>query len=504
MQLAKRKRKDRKTGVVTEDRKFTLRFSDHVGREHSLALFERRAPSEAWAKRLQVLIDAKASGEHLRPDMVEWIGNINRSHLDSIIKWGIIDARRIASTVPIGEHVDAWERSLKNEGRGIRHLKNTITRVRTVFTACGIRRWSDIDARTVSNWLAEQREICDWASRTHLSYVQSLKQFCKWMMVNELAVQDPLISLRRVNSHVQKVNRGAFTIEQCRALVDAASKSTRKIQGVDGPTRALAYRIAIQTGLRLGEIADLKVSSIRWAGDKQPLTTINLKEDESKAGKSTGKKTVLPVRQELEPYLREAAAGRHARAYLLPNMWSPTARYGEGGPKDGAEMLRHDLALVGLPYIDENGERYDFHALRHTYVTLNMQSGMTLTEGMLLNRHADSKTTSGYMHTQIMQSLEALEKVPGLDGSDPQENDQSAEAPKMAAGAESMARPLARNGPEIPVDSSEESTTVTPPDGRKLPFHRTFQISRLGVRIPPALPPTFVRPSAWNLVPRFA
>ena len=258
MQLAKRKRKDPETGAIREDRKFTLRFMDHVGREHSLALFERRAPSQAWAHRLQILIDAKASGEHLRPDMIEWIGNIKRSHLDSIIKWGIIDARRIASTVPIGEHVDAWERSLTNEGRGKRHLKNTITRVRTVFASCGISRWSDIDARMVSNWLAEQREACNWASRTHLSYVQSLKQFCKWMMVNELAVQDPLISLRRVNSHVQKVNRGAFTIQQCRDLVQATAECGRSVQAVDGPTRALAYRIAIQTGLRLGEIARLK------------------------------------------------------------------------------------------------------------------------------------------------------------------------------------------------------------------------------------------------------
>lgn len=47
----------------------------------------------------------------------------------------------------------------------------------------------------------------------------------------------------------------------------------------------------------------------------------------------------------------------------------------------GAEMLRIDLEVAGLPYVVEgpDGALYaDFHALRHSYLTLGGQAGIDL------------------------------------------------------------------------------------------------------------------------------
>jgi hypothetical protein len=58
------------------------------------------------------------------------------------------------------------------------------------------------------------------------------------------------------------------------------------------------------------------------------------------------------------------------------------------------KRYRRDLEAVGIPYKDESGKIFDFHALRVTYGTHLQKSGVSIPEAMQLMRHSDSKLTT--------------------------------------------------------------------------------------------------------------
>ena len=47
-------------------------------------------------------------------------------------------------------------------------------------------------------------------------------------------------------------------------------------------------------------------------------------------------------------------------------------------PANTAQMMRADLAAAGIPYEDDSGRVLDFHALRHTYVSRIVESGVSV------------------------------------------------------------------------------------------------------------------------------
>ncbi len=58
------------------------------------------------------------------------------------------------------------------------------------------------------------------------------------------------------------------------------------------------------------------------------------------------------------------------------------------------KRYRQDLELAGIPYVDDRGKVFDFHALRNTFCTLLQANGVPLREAMELMRHSDAKLTT--------------------------------------------------------------------------------------------------------------
>src|SRR5262249_43790054 len=83
----------------------------------------------------------------------------------------------------------------------------------------------------------------------------------------------------------------------------------------------------------------------------------------------------------------------------------------------GAEMLRIDLDAVGIPYAVDgpDGPEYaDFHALRHSYLTLGGRSGIDLRTLQELAGHSDPILTSRYSHRRLYDLAAAVERLPNL------------------------------------------------------------------------------------------
>jgi hypothetical protein len=161
-----------------------------------------------------------------------------------------------------------------------------------------------------------------------------------------------------------------------------------------GPERVMLYRLAVETGLRANELRTLKVSSFDL--NKGTVTV--------RAGYSKRKREdVLPLRPDTAAELREFLSSKlpGARAFKVP-----------GKP---ADMLRADLAEVGIPYVDQTERYADFHALRHTTGTWLAANGVHPKVAQAIMRHSDiNLTMARYTHTLRGQEAEAVKSLPDL------------------------------------------------------------------------------------------
>lgn len=83
----------------------------------------------------------------------------------------------------------------------------------------------------------------------------------------------------------------------------------------------------------------------------------------------------------------------------------------------GAEMLRRDLeaAVIAYPVEGPDGPEYaDFHALRHTYLTMLGRNGVDLRTAQELAGHSTPLLTARYSHRRLYDLAGDVEKLPNL------------------------------------------------------------------------------------------
>ena len=82
---------------------------------------------------------------------------------------------------------------------------------------------------------------------------------------------------------------------------------------------------------------------------------------------------------------------------------------------DAAEMLRNDLKDAQIPYEDERGRIFDFHALRHQFISNLASAGVHPKVAQQLARHSSiSLTMDRYTHLQSDDVANALHELPEL------------------------------------------------------------------------------------------
>src|SRR5262249_34195073 len=105
----------------------------------------------------------------------------------------------------------------------------------------------------------------------------------------------------------------------------------------------------------------------------------------------------------LRDYLRDKPAAQP----VWPGTWR----------ERGGEMMQADLEAAGIPYVIEgpDGPLYaDFHALRHTYLTLGGRAGIDLRTLQELAGHSPPTLTARYSHRRLYDLAGAVEKLPSF------------------------------------------------------------------------------------------
>ena len=367
---------------------------------------------------------------------------------------------------PLQEHLEDYRRELEARDNAPRYVALVISRLRALFDGCGFRFTTDLSASRAMDWLADLRRrgearaalpegqdlfaarevaallgitlqsLGEAARRLNLELVEQgrrrlypraavealqdkraqgvsvqttnyyrshLKSFCHWLVQDRRMGENPVAHLEAGNVGVdRRHDRRELEAEDLRGLLAATRGSRRVFRGLTGEDRFALYATACGTGFRAGALASLTPESFDLAGDPATVTLA------ARRNKSR-KLKVQPLPADVAELLRDYLKGRPPGQPVWGGTWGKAGK--------AAQMLRLDLEAAGIPYAVEgpDGPLYvDFHALRHTYLTMGGRAGIDLRTLQELAGHSSPALTARYSHRRLYDLAGAVEKLPSL------------------------------------------------------------------------------------------
>ena len=308
---------------------------------------------------------------------------------------------------PIAEHLDDFKVALMAKGATARHVELVIGRATRVVKGCKFETWADVSASKAMAFLhdlrLDKKQEGETVKRgisaqTFNFYVQAIQQFGRWMVRDNRAAANPLSHLDKLNIRLdRRHDRRAFTAEELRTLLQAAENGA-ECYGMTGKERSMLYRLAVETGLRAGELRSLTAASFNLTS-KPPTVTV------AAAYSKRRRDDTLPLRPATAKLLTEYLKNKmpDATAFKLPVRW------------EVVRMFREDLKAAGIAEQDASDRFADFHALRHSFISNLAAGGVHPKTAQALARHSTiTLTMDRYTHRQTGGEVEALAVLPDL------------------------------------------------------------------------------------------
>jgi integrase len=371
MRVFKTTYKDRK-GRTKEATNWYVEFRDHLETVRRLPAFMSKAASEELGRNLDKLVAYhKASGGQTDPALTKFLAGLETRIVQKLVAIGLLAPDRIATAKPLTKHLADFSAALEAKGNSPLHVEVITKRARSVVEGCGFRYYSDLSASKVLEYLHQLRQDTPEgrgiSAQTFNFYLQAIKQFCRWMVKDRRAIELPLAHLEPLNVQTdRRHDRRELTEKELQRLLKATLSSSKVFRRLTGRDRYHLYATACATGFRASALASLTPESFDLDADPPTVTLATCKNKSRKL-----KVQPLPpdVADLLRDYLRDMPAGQ--------SVW----RGSWASDHCGAEMLRIDLEAADIPYVVDgpDGPLFaDFHALRHTYLTLGGRAGIDL------------------------------------------------------------------------------------------------------------------------------
>ncbi len=397
MRLFKTTYKDRKGETRTAPRWYVaFRHQDTVCR---VPAFTDKAASEEFGRKLVRLSACRTAKELPTAELTRWIEGLPAMTQANLARIGLLDARRLAASKAIEHHIEDFRLSLVAKGSSAGHATQTAKRVQVLVDACGVRFYSDITGDKVQIKLQEMRaDKVPISIQTSNYYLGAIKHFCRWMVQERRASESALEHLKPLNAKLDKNRRErrALTADEQRKLLGAAVGGGT-VHGMTGPERAMLYRVALETGLRAGELRSLRCKSFQL---KNKPPTVSVEAGYSKRRREDTLYLKPGTARELESFLRAMLPAAHA--FPMPH------------PIKVVEMIRTDLTAAGIKHKTDEGV-VDFHALRHTFITNLTRAKVDPRTVQTLARHSTiTLTMDRYAHSAHSDEVAGIQSLPDL------------------------------------------------------------------------------------------
>jgi integrase len=248
-----------------------------------------------------------------------------------------------------------------------------------------IRRNRTNELESISAWYREWMQKRGGVSiKTSNYYLISFKSFCRWLVRDRRSPENPLAYLSAMNARTdRRVERRHLSAEEFSRFVNAARMGD-EFRELNGTDRAMLYLAAAYTGLREGELASLSPANLDLEAEL-PIVTVEA------AYSKHRRRDVLPLHADLA---RELALWiKRKRLKAEDKLWPGTWR------ERGGNMVRRDLAKAKVPYRDQVGRIFDFHALRHQFISTLARSGCASKGSPVAGAPQHHHAYNGPLHT---------------------------------------------------------------------------------------------------------
>ncbi len=380
---------------VKTAKKFTIELRDHLGIARRFSGLTDRRQTEQLGRRIVDLVESRAAKGPIDIETLRWLEKAPPALKARLAAVGIIDGARISAAKPLGVLLRDFTNHLHAKERSPQYVGECGAMLTRVFGECRFVVWSDINSGRVEAFLKRLRDGGLSVRRSN-GYLTVLKSFARWLVDTGQASESPLRSLRKLNEKIDvRRERRAATPDELRRLI-ATTAASGELFGMSGQERSLLYRFCAETGLRANEARTLTAGSFDLDG-----LTVRVRASYSKHRETDS----VPLRKDLAADLREHLRGR------LPTGKAFGGRYRKL-TKRTCEMLQTDLAAAGVVYTDDHGRVFDFHGLRHSFVTGLRHAPSRVAQS--LARHKSSAMTDRYTHVRLHDERAALETLPDL------------------------------------------------------------------------------------------
>jgi integrase len=341
-----------------------------------------------------------------------------------LVRAGIVtpaqDAVADHKRTTITTHVAAYLESLRAKGTTPKHVATVGRLLRGVIAGGGFKTLADIGREPVERWLVNS-PVAQRSARTRNTYVNALKWFSNWCVDSERLVASPVARIPRADENADRRRQPrALTENELVRLLDAARRrpleealkfnrgwrkgqpgahlrpeTGTKLEAL-GRERTLIYKTLVLTGLRLAELASIRVCDVVLDGD-QPHIVLDARHEKNRQG------SMILLRQDLVADIRSWIGGRTGveRVFAIsPNL---------------VKVFDRDLRFAGIPKRDERGWTACVHSLRHTHGTLLSRAGVPPRVVQAALRHASPEfSLRVYVDPKLLDVGKALCMLPAL------------------------------------------------------------------------------------------
>ena len=403
MRVFKSSYKDRTTGKSRQTARWYVELRDHRNIIRRLPAFTDKNQSLALGRTVLKLVENRQSGEPLTVELSRWLETVSDATKATLARWGLIDQSRLTGSKPLTGHISDWKADMLAQGNTAKHANLSASRVERLTADCGFNFYSDISAAKIQQKLADYRKNTLDARghaetgiglKTTNYYLRDLKSFCRWMMHERRVNANPVEYLDALNAKVD-VRRQRRTLSEVdmRKLLTATRNGPER-RGMSGQERALVYELSATTGLRVSELASLTVASFTL--DESPSVTIDA------AYAKNRRRDTLPLRADMAEHLRNFLATKLPGTKVFPKLSN----------HNSAQMIKADLEAAGLPF-ELDGKYFDFHSLRHQFISGLAAVGIHPKTAQQLARHSTiTLTMDNYTHVFRGELDKAVNALP--------------------------------------------------------------------------------------------
>ncbi len=365
---------------------------------------------------------------------------------------GVVDLRQEQlakfAKLTIAELRTGFENKMRKKAKSDdKNAKQTLGYLTKFQEFAGIKTIGEIDADDANEFKVHLFDL-DRSARTVQANVNALKHFSNWLFETGKLITDPLLSVKAPNpkDDRRKERRMLLPTEWDWLVRGIAARGEQR--GMTAEARTLLYRLAIQTGLRSAELRSLTRGNFHFG--QAGASYVKVSSNNTKNSQAAHQNIDAGLAANLQAYLSRKTP--QAAAFDLPSpsrvvdmirddmkaaraCWLGATKE----PQERAEREQSDF----LCDVNEAGESFDFHALRHTCGAWLAIRGVQPKVIQSVMRHSTiTLTMDRYVH--LIEGAEAAAVASSAD---------LTAMPAMATGTD---------GPEarFPIVSNEDACTV--------------------------------------------